>query len=178
MYTNRNFGFWIFDFGLTAPAQSTLQNLKSKISLRGLLALLGLVVWQTSAWAFGSPGVKIWFPEGVSTYAPQIDRLFMIILVITGVIFLGVEAALLWFLIRYRHRPGRTAAYTHGNVKAEIVSRNLRSTSTGSRPLTMLIWFAASFTASLSLIAWASDGAVESDANIAAAEARTSQPRA
>ena len=65
--------------------------------------------------------MKIWFPEGVSSYAPQIDQLFTVILVITGIIFLGVEAALLWFLIRYRRRPNRPAAYIHGNAKAEII---------------------------------------------------------
>ena len=65
--------------------------------------------------------MKVWFPEGVSTYAPQIDRLFTIILWITGLIFFAVEGALLWFLIHYRRRPNQPAAYIHGNTKAEII---------------------------------------------------------
>ncbi len=32
-----------------------------------------------------------------------------------------VEAALIWFIIRYRARPGRKAHYTHGSVRAEII---------------------------------------------------------
>jgi len=50
-----------------------------------------------------------------------VDRLFTIILGITGVIFVLVEGALLWFLIRYRARPGHTASYIHGNARAEII---------------------------------------------------------
>ena len=62
-----------------------------------------------------------WFPEDVSTYGAQIDQLFMVILWITGGIFVLVEGALLWFLIRYRHREGRSAVYLHGNAVVEIV---------------------------------------------------------
>ena len=62
-----------------------------------------------------------WFPEAVSTYGLQIDRLFVLILGITGAIFVLVEGALLWFLIRYRARPGTSAAYIHGSARAEII---------------------------------------------------------
>lgn len=60
-------------------------------------------------------------PEGASTYAGDIDRLYYLILVITGIAFVIVEAALVWFAIRYRERPGRRAHYTHGNMKAEVI---------------------------------------------------------
>jgi len=62
-----------------------------------------------------------WFPENVSTYGAQIDQLFFVILLVTGAIFLLVEGALLWFLIRYRHREGSPAFYTHGDRLVEIV---------------------------------------------------------
>ncbi len=71
--------------------------------------------------AFGHPGLRLWFPENVSTYGAQIDRLFTIILWITGSIFALVEGALVWFLIRYRHRPGQRATYLHGNRLAELI---------------------------------------------------------
>jgi heme/copper-type cytochrome/quinol oxidase subunit 2 len=32
-----------------------------------------------------------------------------------------VQVALVWFLIRYRGRPGRKAHYTHGSLKAEVI---------------------------------------------------------
>jgi cytochrome c oxidase subunit II len=62
-----------------------------------------------------------WFPAAISTYGPEIDRLFMIILVITGLIFVLVQGTLIYFVLRYRHKPGRTAYHIHGNTRAEII---------------------------------------------------------
>ncbi len=62
-----------------------------------------------------------WFPPSVSSYGADVDQLFRVILWITGAIFVLVEGALLWFLIRYRHRPGRAAAYVHGHTGAEVI---------------------------------------------------------
>lgn len=56
-----------------------------------------------------------------STFGPDIDRLYYIILVITGIVFVVTEGALIWFLVRYRRKEGRKAAYVHGSVKAEVV---------------------------------------------------------
>jgi cytochrome c oxidase subunit 2 len=60
-------------------------------------------------------------PPGVSTFAGDIDRIYYLILWITGVAFFIVEAGLIWFLIKYRARPGRKAHYTLGNNVAEVV---------------------------------------------------------
>lgn len=60
-------------------------------------------------------------PPSASTYAESIDRLYYLILVITGLAFVIVEVALVWFIIKYRARPGRKAHYTHGSVKAEVI---------------------------------------------------------
>lgn len=60
-------------------------------------------------------------PHGASTFAGDIDRIYYVILVITGIAFVIVEVGLVWFLIKYRARPGRPAYYTHGSNKAEIV---------------------------------------------------------
>ncbi|HUG39765.1 MAG TPA: cytochrome c oxidase subunit II [Longimicrobiales bacterium] len=62
-----------------------------------------------------------WLPIDVSTFGGEIDALFYLILVITGIIFLIVEAALVWFAFRYRHREGRKAEHIHGNWKVEAV---------------------------------------------------------
>jgi cytochrome c oxidase subunit 2 len=59
-------------------------------------------------------------PENVSTYGGQIDDLFRLILWITGTIFVLVEALLLFFLFRYRHREGRVPRYTHGSNRLEV----------------------------------------------------------
>jgi cytochrome c oxidase subunit 2 len=60
-------------------------------------------------------------PENVSTYGSQIDRLFWIILSITGVFFFLVQGCLLLFVLRYRARPGVKASYVHGNNLVEVV---------------------------------------------------------
>jgi len=65
--------------------------------------------------------MRIWLPEAVTTTAPAIDRLFYLILWITGSVFVLVQAVLLWFLIRYRRRPGRRASYIHGNELVEVI---------------------------------------------------------
>jgi cytochrome c oxidase subunit 2 len=62
-----------------------------------------------------------WLPESVSTFGPDIDRLFYFIYYLTGVIFLAVQGTLLAFVIIYRHRPDRRAEYTHGNTTLEII---------------------------------------------------------
>jgi cytochrome c oxidase subunit 2 len=62
-----------------------------------------------------------WLPHNISTYGADIDWLFSLIQWITGVIFLGVIVALLAFLVKYRHREGRRATYTHGNTVLEVL---------------------------------------------------------
>jgi cytochrome c oxidase subunit 2 len=61
-----------------------------------------------------------WLPPNVSTYGQDIDWLFHLIYLITGVTFILVMVALLAFVVIYRDRPGRTARYTHGSTPLEI----------------------------------------------------------
>ena len=60
-------------------------------------------------------------PENVSTFGAQVDSIYYLILGITAVIFFAVEALLVYFIIRYRHKEGRKAAYIHGNTRAEVI---------------------------------------------------------
>lgn len=62
-----------------------------------------------------------WLPEAVSTYATDIDRIFYVILVVTGVVLVGVEAAIVYLIVRYRGREGRKAEYIEGSTKAEVI---------------------------------------------------------
>jgi len=62
-----------------------------------------------------------WLPLKGSTFAGPIDGLFTAILIITGIAFVVVEAGVLWFSVKYRHREGRKARHTHGNLTAEII---------------------------------------------------------
>jgi cytochrome c oxidase subunit 2 len=62
-----------------------------------------------------------WLPPAASTFAADIDFMFLVITVITGTAFVVVELGLLWFIVKYRARPGRRAHYTHGNARAEVI---------------------------------------------------------
>lgn len=64
--------------------------------------------------------MSAWLPESVSTFAPEIDRIFYLIYYITMVSCIAVLAGMLYILVRYRARKGGRAAYTHGNNGLEI----------------------------------------------------------
>ncbi|MBI2987495.1 MAG: cytochrome c oxidase subunit II [Deltaproteobacteria bacterium] len=57
-----------------------------------------------------------WFPENVSTFGGDIDSLFYLILYITGAWFILTEGLIVLFLIRYRRKQGRKAAYLPGET--------------------------------------------------------------
>jgi len=62
-----------------------------------------------------------WLPTAASTYAADIDRIFYVILIVTGIVFLGVEVVLLYFLFKYRDRGDRKAEYIEGSKRAEVI---------------------------------------------------------
>jgi cytochrome c oxidase subunit II len=57
----------------------------------------------------------------VSTFGPDIDNLYYIILVITGIVFFVTEGLLVYFLVKYRRKDGQKAEYLHGSTKAEVI---------------------------------------------------------
>src|SRR5437868_13914665 len=62
-----------------------------------------------------------WFPANASSYGAEIDRMFLLILYITGAVFFLVEIALLVFIVKYRHTAGKKATYVDGSTRAEII---------------------------------------------------------
>ena len=60
-------------------------------------------------------------PPAASTFASDIDFMFNLIAIITGIAFVVVEVGLVWFVVQYRWRPDRKAHYTHGSTKAEVI---------------------------------------------------------
>ena len=61
-----------------------------------------------------------WLPENISTYGAEIDSIFYVIYYITLATFVLVTGAMVIFLIKYRHREGHRAKYTHGHTGLEI----------------------------------------------------------
>lgn len=60
-------------------------------------------------------------PVNLSTQGGGIDTLYYVILALTGVAFVLVEAGILWFLWRYRGGRGEGALYHHGSDRLEIL---------------------------------------------------------
>lgn len=60
-------------------------------------------------------------PESISAQGDETDLLFWVIFVVTGVVFVLTEGALLYFIFKYRARPGQRAFHTHGSHKLEVI---------------------------------------------------------
>ena len=58
---------------------------------------------------------------GEGGYGHEIDQLYKVILWIVLVTFALTESLLVWFLFKFRARPGAKAVYTHGNHRLEII---------------------------------------------------------
>jgi cytochrome c oxidase subunit 2 len=61
-----------------------------------------------------------WFPENISTYGADLDGVFWLIYYIVGVWFILTEVAIVYFIFRYRRRPGQRAVYRSGEKPREI----------------------------------------------------------
>ena len=72
------------------------------------------------ALAFAAGAIP-WLPAQSSTFAPQIDWLFYLILGISLFFIALVHVLLVVFVVRYRARPGRAAFFTRGNRKLELL---------------------------------------------------------
>lgn len=83
---------------------------------------------------FDSPDYGAWLPKNYNAAGGDIDRLFYLILCITGFFFILVEGGILVFLVAFRHREGRKAVYTHGHRGMEIVWTLV--------PAVILVWLA------------------------------------
>ncbi len=69
-----------------------------------------------------APYYDHWLPKDVSADGYQVDHLFNFILWITGIVFIGTEVALFWFMWKYDgERNDQPAKYTHGSHHLEII---------------------------------------------------------
>ena len=96
--------------------------LMTRISpLRGLAFLTAFALTLASAQAEIRETSVWWLPRNVNMFGHDVDFLFYVILLLTGVAFVGVFVAMILFLIKYRYRPGVPAIHTHGNNALEVI---------------------------------------------------------
>jgi cytochrome c oxidase subunit 2 len=80
-----------------------------------LVALAALLAFSGAAFA------DAFTPEsGGSPNADEIDSLYKLILAVAVVIFIGVEGALIYSLVKFRARKGAVAAQIRGNTRLEV----------------------------------------------------------
>lgn len=88
---------------------------------KGWSVFFGVVLLATFVIWFVAPFYGMWLPDAVSTFGPQVDWLFYLILWFTGFFFVLTEVVLVYAMWRFAYRPGEKATYTHGNHILEMV---------------------------------------------------------
>ncbi len=92
--------------------------------LRSLLTICAIVMGAAALSACNVGGISPIFPTPVSPNGQDIYNLYELISVPAIIIFVGVEAALLWVVIRYRRKrqpAGYVPPQVHGNTGLEVV---------------------------------------------------------
>ncbi|HUQ90666.1 MAG TPA: cytochrome c oxidase subunit II [Bryobacteraceae bacterium] len=78
------------------------------------------LIWLTALLVAASFAVKRWwFPAAINAHAVAFDSYFSMNLILMGGIFLGAQAALGWFIWRYRDR-GQKVLHHEGSNRLEI----------------------------------------------------------
>ena len=80
-----------------------------------IITLLSVLLFVAGKW---------WFPEGISSHAPALDRQFLITIVVVGISFTAAQIGLGWMVWKYRDTGSSTdrAVYSHGSNRLEAVS--------------------------------------------------------
>ncbi|MFN2389591.1 MAG: cytochrome c oxidase subunit II [Actinomycetota bacterium] len=89
------------------------------VARRLLIALAALCALALASCANADAPQDVFRPVG--DHAIKADRLWDIVFPIAVVIFFLVQGALVFALVRFRHRPGRQAEQFHGNTKLEVI---------------------------------------------------------
>jgi cytochrome c oxidase subunit 2 len=91
-----------------------------KSLLRAILFLTWIIGFAMPALAEERSGNLFWAPPTVTVGGEKIDVLLGFIFWLTIAVFFAVQAVYIFYLIRYRRRPGHKAHYSHGNNTMEF----------------------------------------------------------
>jgi cytochrome c oxidase subunit 2 len=98
-----------------SPATSFLPHRRRILAMAAIAALAGTLV------AAGPAFSDAFTPEsGGSPNADDIDTLYKLIGILAIIVFVAVEGALVWALVKFKARKGTVAAQVHGNTRLEI----------------------------------------------------------
>ena len=90
--------------------------------MRLLVTLLLFLVPVLGVWTFWTAEENGWWmPETVTTYGPDIDYLFYLILWMVAFFFILTEGLLVWFVFKYSKKDDTKGVFSHGNHKLELL---------------------------------------------------------
>ncbi len=84
------------------------------------LVTLSITLAASLVFAPGAMANFLTLKSGGSPNADGIASLYKIILYLAAIVFVGVEGALLYSVIRFRSKRSKVAAQIHGNTRLEI----------------------------------------------------------
>ena len=96
----------------------TMNKMLTKI-LR--LAVLLVAVCASDAFAGVRDSNLYWAPASVTVGGKRVASLLNFIFYLTGAVFILTQAVYIYYLVKYRKRPGSKAYYSHGNNKLELI---------------------------------------------------------
>jgi cytochrome c oxidase subunit II len=83
--------------------------------------LLALTALAPEAFAQARESNLYWAPEAATVGAKKVDTLLNFIFYLTAAVFVLTQSVYIYYLVKYRKRPGSKAYYSHGNNKLEII---------------------------------------------------------
>jgi cytochrome c oxidase subunit 2 len=84
-------------------------------------AAVFLLTGSFDALAEGRERNLYWAPEAATVGAKKVDTLLNFIFYLTATVFVLTQTVYIYYLVKYRKRPGSKAYYSHGNNKLEII---------------------------------------------------------
>lgn len=99
---------------------AALASVRSRTRLRVFAPAFVAAVAGGLALASGASADLVTPQSGGSPNADDIDTLYKLVLVVAAVVFVGVEGALVYALVKFRARKGAVAAQIRGNTRLEI----------------------------------------------------------
>ncbi len=93
------------------------------VPILGVMAFVCAIfdLWPLSGGKYALPAGH-WLPENINEGGRMVDQLFMFILYLTGVVFIGTSVALFWFMWKYdADRNVQPVKFTHGSHQLEII---------------------------------------------------------
>lgn len=85
------------------------------------IVLFALLAVAPEAFAEVRDSNLYWAPEAATVGAKKVDKLLNFIFYLTAAVFVLTQTVYIYYLVKYRKRPGSKAYYSHGNNKLEII---------------------------------------------------------